>query len=70
MDTASTPQPKIRLWHPTFPDVTQEVTQEDQSAWTEQGWKTENPHEAAQEAPTQPDQSRRRAAIETTPKEG
>ena len=37
MDTAPTPQPKVRLWHPTFPDVTQEVTQEDKAAWVEQG---------------------------------
>lgn len=70
MDTAPTPQPKVRLWHPTFPDVTQEVAQEDQNAWTEQGWKTESPHETAQEAPAQPEPLRRRAAIENTPKEG
>lgn len=70
MDTVSAPKPKVRLWHPTFPDVTQEVAQGDKDAWEAQGWKAESPHEAAQEAPTQPDQSRRRATIETTPKEG
>lgn len=50
METTPAPAPKVRLWHPTFPDVTQEVNQEHKDAWQAQGWRNKNPHAATTRA--------------------
>ena len=44
METATNPRPKIRLWHPIFKDVVEEVLEEDKDVWLAQGWVTDNPH--------------------------
>lgn len=44
METATNPRPKIRLWHPIFKNVVEEVFEEDKDAWLAQGWVADNPH--------------------------
>ena len=44
METESSPRPKIRLWHPIFKNVVEEVFEEDKEAWLAQGWVGDNPH--------------------------
>lgn len=44
METESSPRPKIRLWHPIFKNVVEEVFEEDKEAWLAQGWVADNPH--------------------------
>lgn len=44
METATNPRPKIRLWHPIFKGVVEEVFEEDKDAWLAQGWRADNPH--------------------------
>ena len=44
METETNPRPKIRLWHPIFKGVVEDVTEEDKDAWLAQGWRADNPH--------------------------
>ena len=34
METESSPRPKIRLWHPIFKNVVEEVFEEDKEAYS------------------------------------
>lgn len=44
METESSSRPKIRLWHPIFKGVVEEVLEEDKDVWLAQGWLANNPH--------------------------
>lgn len=44
METEANPRPKIRLWHPIFKGVVEEMLEEDKDAWLAQGWLTGSPH--------------------------